>query len=781
MKYFFWLFVLCFFVLGANAQQPQYAKVRIDVASGGGAQALASLGIEVDHGHWEGRAFFTHYFAIHELDLIAQAGFSYVVEIPDVMAEYKRMQADGPPAGYEGTARYETCDPSRRTGDYTTPTNYQAGSMGGYPNYDEMLTQLHAMHLYRPDLITDTVALSDSIVTFEGRRLYHLRISDNPGVDEDEPEVLYTSLHHAREPNSMTELLFFMWYLLENYDTDPEIKYIVDETDLFFVPCVNPDGFVFNGQTEPNGNGMWRKNRRNNGDGTFGVDLNRNYGYLWGYDDTGSSSITDAETYRGTAPFSEPETKLIRNLCNAHEFSIAHNHHTYSNVFLFAWGHTFDAAPDRPQMEVLAQEMVRQSGWDYGSAELLYLLNGNSDDWMYGDTTTKGRIFAHTPELGSGDYGFWPPSWDIDRLNKVAMHMNLSAALLIHPAVALDALPPILSNTTGNTLPFRIRRTGVSDGPITVSLTALTNNVTINTPPMVYNLPVLGVEENTFSFLPNPSAANGEPMGFVLSWTNDLFAYHDTLFILNGEALVLAEDDGLNTLFVDEGALWVDAIGDDGQPEKIAKLYGQQIENQIETLTDPVGVMIPDTGQTWLTYEVKHHIIGSSGSLSLLGGPSSDIFLCGDKMLNTEFNNYKPAHQGLEPYFFPVRINITDFAGEMFKMRFQTNFRETPFEISLRNFRIETVSAATSSQDFLTQGASIYPNPSHGLVTITTPFAGLGDLQVWGLDGITRYQAKNQTLNKLTFDVSLWPTGIYPVQVRRADGFIIWGKLMVND
>jgi len=130
-------------------------------------------------------------------------------------------------------------------------------------------------------------SVRDTIETWEGRKLQYVRISDHPDTDEPEPEVLYTALHHAREPNGASQLLFFMWYLLENYATDTEVSYIVDNAELYFIPCVNPDGYVYNETTDPQGGGYWRKNRRDNGDGTFGVDLNRNYGYFWGNDDSG--------------------------------------------------------------------------------------------------------------------------------------------------------------------------------------------------------------------------------------------------------------------------------------------------------------------------------------------------------------------------------------------------------------------------------------------------------------------------------------------------------------
>ena len=107
--------------------------------------------------------------------------------------------------------------------------------------------------------------------TWEGRSLYWLKISNNPNVNQSKPQVLYTAIHHAREPESLVELVYYMWYLLENYNTNAEIKYLVDNLEMYFVPCVNPDGYIYNYTTNPNGGGLWRKNRRNNGDGTYGV------------------------------------------------------------------------------------------------------------------------------------------------------------------------------------------------------------------------------------------------------------------------------------------------------------------------------------------------------------------------------------------------------------------------------------------------------------------------------------------------------------------------------
>ncbi len=114
---------------------------------------------------------------------------------------------------------------------------------------------LDSMALLYPNLITVKQAISP-INSIQGRPIYYVKISDNPNVDEPEPEVLYTALHHSREPASLSQLIFFMWYLLENHSTDPDVQFLVNNTELYFIPCVNPDGYEYNKTTNP----IWRWN-----------------------------------------------------------------------------------------------------------------------------------------------------------------------------------------------------------------------------------------------------------------------------------------------------------------------------------------------------------------------------------------------------------------------------------------------------------------------------------------------------------------------------------------
>ena len=251
-----------------------------------------------------------------ELARLAASPIPYRVEVPDLAAAYAARPRTTPPAGpLEG---------------------FEYGSMGGFYTFDEVVAELDAMRALYPDLVSEKVSIGQSL---EGRDVWAVRISDNPDVDENEPEALYTALHHAREPQSMATVVYFMYHLLENYGVDDEVTDLVDGIEFYFVPVLNPDGYVYNETTNADGGGLWRKNRRDNGDGTFGVDLNRNYGYLWGLDDQGSSPFPGDQTYRGTGAFSEPEIAALRDFAEAHAFRTALNYHSRGEEYIYPWGY----------------------------------------------------------------------------------------------------------------------------------------------------------------------------------------------------------------------------------------------------------------------------------------------------------------------------------------------------------------------------------------------------------------------------------------------------------
>lgn len=315
--------------------------------------------------------------------------------------------------------------------------------MGGYHTFDETVVALDSLHTLYPSITTDKINLGNSL---EGDTIWAMKISDNPDTDEDEPEVLYDGLHHAREPITIEVLLYFMNYLCQNYGLDSEVTYLVDNRELWFVPIVNPDGYEYNRDTEPLGGGLWRKNRRNNGGGSFGVDLNRNYGYNWGYDNLGSSFNVNSETYRGTAGFSEPETQVMRDFVNSHSFVIALNYHSYGNYFIKPWGYARIYTPDDELFTAISDTVTHFNNYAAGTGwELLYLTNGDADDWMYGEQVTKPKILAFTPEVGNSSDNFWPPESRIIPLCSLNLRPNLLiASLADNPHRLLRPQPPTL-------------------------------------------------------------------------------------------------------------------------------------------------------------------------------------------------------------------------------------------------------------------------------------------------------------------------------------------------
>ncbi len=300
-----------------------------------------------------------------------------------------------------------------------------AADFGGFKTYSEIVTYINGVHSDHPSITTIPYSVGTSI---EGRDLWVMKLSDNPDVDEDEPEVFYNGLHHAREPVSAELLLYTIDYLTDNYGSDPEVTDILDGRELYFLPVVNPDGYVYNETTSPDGGGMWRKNRRDNGDGTYGVDPNRNYGYMWGYDNLGSSPYTSAVDYRGTGPFSEPEIQAVRDFVESREFTIIMNYHSYSNLFLYPWGYDQIYTPDNLYFKAIADSATSFNGYAPSPGWGLYVTNGASDDWDYGEQTTKDLAFGFTPEVGSSSDGFWPSPSRIVPLCQENLPVNILIA-----------------------------------------------------------------------------------------------------------------------------------------------------------------------------------------------------------------------------------------------------------------------------------------------------------------------------------------------------------------
>ena len=302
------------------------------------------------------------------------------------------------------------------TGFYQSrlPRTADAQYMGGYKTLAGIYATITDIAAQHPDIVAPPVVIG---VTHEGRDMMAVKISDNPTVDEDEPEVLFTAAIHACEVINPALLLYYMKWLTTNYGTDPEATELVDTREIWFVPVVNPDGYYYIQMIAPDGGGIWRKNRRDNGDGTYGVDLNRNFGYQWGYDDEGSSPEPWHYSYRGPYSFSEPETQAMRDFELSHDFVVSCYYHSYSGLFLYPWGYRYVPTPDDDIFVSMGDTISMMNGYTPGqSGEVLFNANGNARDWGYGEQTLKNKTYATSIEVGNYDDGFWPPEERISGL-----------------------------------------------------------------------------------------------------------------------------------------------------------------------------------------------------------------------------------------------------------------------------------------------------------------------------------------------------------------------------
>ena len=640
---------------------------------------LGNLGVAVDHGIRKEGTFFISDFSSSERATMDQYEFNYEVLIEDVEQYYIDLLNN--PQKQEPVLKNTICTNSSSGGtnyaNPNTPTNFNLGTMGGYLKYSEMLAELDAMVQQYPNLITAKAPIS-TFVSHENRPIYHVKISDNPNVDENEPKALYTAIHHAREPMSLMETIFFMWYVLENYGTNEEITYLVNETQLFFVPCINPDGYVYNETTNSTGGGMWRKNRRNNGGGIYGVDLNRNYGYGWGT--TGTSTNTSNDTYCGTAPYSEPEVQAMRWLVQNHKFVTAFNAHTYARSILFPIGTTTaEFAEHHDYFQAETNHMVEFNGYTPMKSSLLYQASGDSDDYMYkmdiGDGV-KDTMFVHTPEVGTA---FWQPSSEIIATCKEMVFPNLILAHITRNYVVAKDTDPINISTLSGNFNHSAYRLGRMSGPVTVSIQPLLNVVSTGSS-VVYNLNQMQTLTGAISYTLNPSIQFGDQIKYILKTDNGLWVKRDTIVKTYGAYNLQVTENATSvtnwtgnwstttSTFVSSPKCFTDTpTGNYGNNANTTYSYVPTID-----LTNAYAAKIT----FYAKWNIEADYDYSQFQVSIDGG-STWIGQCGNYTnAGTNANgsvqpNNQPIYDGIMTNWVLEEINLSDYLGQVIKVRFQ--------------------------------------------------------------------------------------------------------------
>lgn len=352
----------------------------------------------------------------------------------------------------------------------------------GYRTYQEMVDELMLLQAQYPSLMQTTMIGTGWGATYHDmaypayanfdHQLWAVKLSDNVQVHEDEPEFYFVGAHHAREPISTEVSMAILIQLLEGYNTDPQITDIVNNSQIWFVPLLNPDGHkIVLDQTDV----WWRKNLIDNnsnhsidlgdsGNGPDGTDLNRNYGYEWGY--MSASGNPGSITYHGSEAFSELETQALRDLMNAHRFVAGIGYHSYGQYVLYPFGYMYDIlSPENIEQQALAEAMAATIPSLTGSGTYtpmpsysLYPVSGSFDDWAY---ATHGT-FAHTIEMGTE---FIPPAQDMQSI----VTNNLTAARIMLQRPNTKTLKGHVTNAlTGEALSARLFVHGIDDNPLMV-------------------------------------------------------------------------------------------------------------------------------------------------------------------------------------------------------------------------------------------------------------------------------------------------------------------------
>lgn len=276
-------------------------------------------------------------------------------------------------------------------------TNMPAMPLSIYHSYQGMTNLLFSLAANHSDIMTVTSIGK----TYEGRDLWLVKLSDNVSEQENEPEVLFLGAHHGNERPGYEILLYFIQYMVDYYHNTSTVHNAIDNTQIYIIPMMNPDGVEAGTRKNQEPNHGWFGLRKTVT--SIGVDINRNYEGHWSllflrprfYSATSFNDNSDV--YRGPYPFSENETQAVRRFIETHNITISIDYHTYGELILYPWGYTIFPPKDYGVFESIGENISQLDNYTYEQSIYLYPTLGDVCDWMY----ATHHIIAFTIELGT--------------------------------------------------------------------------------------------------------------------------------------------------------------------------------------------------------------------------------------------------------------------------------------------------------------------------------------------------------------------------------------------
>ncbi|MES2767431.1 MAG: M14 family zinc carboxypeptidase [Bacteroidota bacterium] len=789
----FLLLALIFAIIGSPAfsqeRQQNYSLVRVYFSPQFTFADAENIGLELEHAVIKPDIYIESAVSESTLRLLKERSVKTETVIED-LSEFYRNRA------LKDQNFLKDFKNDRTLAGSGVPQNFKLGSMGGFYTLQEAYSEFDSMREKFPNLVSAPEKIGTSI---EGRPIFAYRIS-TPVFTNAKLEVLYTALHHAREPGGITTLTYFLWDILERFKSgDAEAKYLLENRELYIIPLINPDGYAYNQETDPGGGGLWRKNRRQVNNEDFGIDLNRNYGpqESWNAPNGGSATDPSLDNYRGSAPFSEPETQAVRNFCRSHAFKDALNYHSYGGLLIYPFATKQVETPDSAMYRALAAEFIKVNKYAAGTGlqTVGYSVRGDSDEWMYLTEAQKQKIIAMTPEIGTINDSFWPAPSRIIPQAQENLYMNYQLAW----SAGVNIRPQEI-RADGSVISVKFNNIGLlpSSDSVEVSAVALNPLVQLGTSfKKLSPLANTAEDEITFPYYLTNGFKNGERVKIALTTFQQAIPRYDTLEVQLFKSNVITLFNGSNNGAWNTGNSWgviTDHFGVStftDSPDGLYEIftdnylqYNQQLDLtavssailrfktrwSIESKGDFAVIQASvDNGNTW-TYLKTSRMKNGNGSS------------------NTQRLN-SVGFTGNFPEWTIQEAPLDEFKGKKILLRFgmlsdASNAFDGWYLADIDLITYDNSTATTiSEENLLKESFNIYPNPvlKGQEITISNPFKNEFPFEVKILNLLGETVFKNEKSFKNTIErifLKGFPAGSYQVILRQnsqeiSRGFVI--------
>lgn len=683
--------------------------------------------------------------------------------------------------------------------------NFSFGSMGYFYKLNEIYSEFEKLIGKYKEYFINYEIIGKS---YEGRDI--VCYTFGAPLEQNKPQILLTALHHAREPASIVAIIYFLQKFFESAQKgDQNASYLLKERTIFVIPVVNPDGYYFNEMRHPNGGGLWRKNRRKINDTTYGVDLNRNYGpyEFWNSTNGGSLSAPNSNLYRGTEPFSEPETRAIRDFCNSKNIRLAFNYHTYGEVFIVPYSSLSNETKDSVFYRYLSTELSKYNKYAFGLdfKTIGYPACGTADDWMHYDNSKKDVIFAFTPEVGNIIDGFWLTSYDTttkkQRIIELAKEQFYSIFTLLWSAGT--NIVPIDFKYLHNqmVLSLTLRNIGLVDlnSRCNISISANSTEIEFLNNPTTIDF----LESNSQVLLEFPisiknSFKNGTGVDFFVSLQYEGFQRIDTFNIKLYQPDIISLYKSGDNLEFWETEYW----GNEFSPQEGFYVltdspnmrYKDSLENFI-TLKKPISLRDINSAEIELTlkWEIDYYYDIATIEVSTDNG-SNWNYLETSRMkygLNLKESMHKshiPAFTGHFPLWIRQKASLDKFLGNEILIRLGViSGPSVRFDgIFIKDIKLMLYPELMniSNEDYIQPGIQIYPNPGRVGENIYFDIYRnnfhLSNITLFNYLGQRIYEFDVSNMGRINIDTSNFEPGFYFVIINNGMNYFFTKLLIIK-